>query len=1158
MATVDVRDIRILEEDGSSQRVEFTLFLDQPATAPVSASYYFQDVTAQATFNDYAAGRGTATIPAGSTSVVVSTLVYGDLLNEGNEAFDLVVLAGQNATLAGGAAALVARATIYDNDDGVPDPSPGPGDLAARLDGPASASPDLPTLGVRGVAMTEGDGSSQFARFLVTLSEPTTAPVTVSYYFQDGTASSGGGDYAAGRGTVTIPAGQQSTWVQTLVYGDNATEGSETFDLVVIAPVNAVLDGNAAALRATATIIGDDDGEPDLDGGIKGFADPIATPPSSSPDLPTLDVRDVQIIEGPGSSSFARFLVMLDRPATAAVQGSFYLQDGSASSAANDYADTSGTFRIEAGQQATWIQVLVYGDALIEDDETFDLVLTSPRNAVFAGEAPALVATATIVDDDGAGDPSGGIGGFAGRIAAPIAEPGLLPTLAVRDVAVIEGDSSTHFARFLITLDRPAPAEIRLAYSLNDGSASAALGDFNESRGFVTIPRGEVSTWINTVVAGDALLEGDETFTLVLSGATNAVFENGAAALEATATIISNDDGALSGPGGVGIPGRGVAPPPGEGGLTLDVVDVSVAEGDGSTWSVFVHVLLSEPAPNTVSVRYDTVDGTALGGSDYNETGGTLRFDPGQQSGWIRLLTRGDQAIEGDEAFTLRLSGPAGVAFAGGGTTLDARILIRDNDGAGSAGSPDTGPEFIYVGDPTNGDDVLVGTVNDDTIDGLAGDDTITGLAGADTLIGGAGIDTVRHDGSGAVMVDLALGIGAGGHAAGDTFTSIENAVGSSFGDELIGDGGANALAGLGGNDVLRGGGGSDRLEGGGGADILFGGAGGDVIVGGAGFDFVSYTDATLGIVLDLVDASRNAGDAAGDVLIQIENLVGSNLGDAIRGGNVANTVFGRGGNDVIDGRGGADVLLGEGGADELIGGAGLDRLEGGAGNDVLRGGADADELLGGGGADILFGDGGGDLLDGGTGFDFVSYTASASAIVLDVLAPEHNAGDAAGDVLVRIENLVGSNLADQIRGGNVANQLLGRNGADLIDGRGGADLIDGGGGADMLTGGQGFDTFRYQLAGESTVAARDTITDFARGQDVIDLAAVDADTTAAGDQAFSFIATAAFSGTAGELRYATAGANATIAADTTGNGAADLVIKLNNVTTLAASDFAL
>ena len=440
-----------------------------------------------------------------------------------------------------------------------------------------------------------------------------------------------------------------------------------------------------------------------------------------------------------------------------------------------------------------------------------------------------------------------------------------------------------------------------------------------------------------------------------------------------------------------------------------------------------------------------------------------------------------------------------------------------------------------------------------------SGDDVIEGRGGGDTIDGGAGFDRASYESSDAgVTVDLAAGTATGGHAQGDRLVSIENLSGSAFADELRGDGVGNDLYGEAGNDVLRGEGGADRLFGGAGADILFGGPGGDAFDGGTGVDFVSYKDSTTGITLDLLNASANSGDAVGDTFARVENLVGSNAGDVIRGGNVANTILGRGGDDVIDGRGGADILKGEGGADELIGGEGFDRLEGGAGNDVLRGGAAVDELFGGDGADILFGGAGGDLLNGGQGFDFVSYTDATAGVVIDLRNPNGNAGDAAGDRLFLIENLVGSNRDDVVRGGNVANQVFGRNGDDIVDGRGGADLIDGGGGADTLTGGAGFDTFRYRLVGESAVGASDRITDFTRGQDVIDLSAIDADTGTAGNQAFRFVGTDAFSGSAGEVRFVSADGGVTITADVDGDRMADLAVRLDDLDAIGASDFLL
>jgi Ca2+-binding RTX toxin-like protein len=97
--------------------------------------------------------------------------------------------------------------------------------------------------------------------------------------------------------------------------------------------------------------------------------------------------------------------------------------------------------------------------------------------------------------------------------------------------------------------------------------------------------------------------------------------------------------------------------------------------------------------------------------------------------------------------------------------------------------------------------------------------------------------------------------------------------------------------------------------------------------------------------------------------------------------------------------------------------------------------------------------------------------------------------------------------------------RLFGGAGNDVLTGGSGADLIFGGLRGDTLTGGAGNDIFRYDKVAESNSTERDGIQDFNAG-DLIDLSRIDANTLVEGNQAFSFIGNAAFSGTAGELRF--------------------------------------
>ena len=110
-----------------------------------------------------------------------------------------------------------------------------------------------------------------------------------------------------------------------------------------------------------------------------------------------------------------------------------------------------------------------------------------------------------------------------------------------------------------------------------------------------------------------------------------------------------------------------------------------------------------------------------------------------------------------------------------------------------------------------------------------------------------------------------------------------------------------------------------------------------------------------------------------------------------------------------------------------------------------------------------------------------------------------------------------------------------------------------------MLTGGLGADRFVYTALEQSGLGAanRDLITDFVNGTDRIDLSAIDANTLAVNNNAFTFIGTAVFSA-AGQLRYAAAGTNTVVEGDVNGDGTADFEIQLTGIHTMTAADMVL
>jgi Ca2+-binding RTX toxin-like protein len=242
-----------------------------------------------------------------------------------------------------------------------------------------------------------------------------------------------------------------------------------------------------------------------------------------------------------------------------------------------------------------------------------------------------------------------------------------------------------------------------------------------------------------------------------------------------------------------------------------------------------------------------------------------------------------------------------------------------------------------------------------------------------------------------------------------------------------------------------------------------------------------------------------------------------------------------------------------------LSGGAGNDTLTGGAGDDTLDGGTDNDVMSGGLGNDRYVVDSAGDMITGEIGFSqgggidtvmsSVSYTLGANLEILRLTGTDNinGTGGFAPEALV----------------GNVGNNTLdGGGGNDVLNGKAGDDILIGGLGADSLVGDAGADIFDFNTVSESGPgqANRDFINGFENGIDRIDLSTIDANTATMADDAFVFINDAAFSGTAGELRWFTfSGGNFNIVeADVNGDGMADMQVFVNLTDQMFEGDFIL
>ncbi|MCV9965757.1 protease [Pararhizobium sp. BT-229] len=257
----------------------------------------------------------------------------------------------------------------------------------------------------------------------------------------------------------------------------------------------------------------------------------------------------------------------------------------------------------------------------------------------------------------------------------------------------------------------------------------------------------------------------------------------------------------------------------------------------------------------------------------------------------------------------------------------------------------------------------------------------------------------------------------------------------------------------------------------------------------------------------------------------------------------------------------GADVFKGGNGADYMKLYGGNDTATGNGGNDTIFGGTGNDTIAGGDGSDKLYGDAGADKLDGGAGTDTAYYAGAKAGVTASLFNTAINTGDAQGDTYVSIERLAGSSHADKLYGNGSANLLAGGSGNDLLNGASGNDTINGGLGADDLWGAAGADTFDFNALTDTTVAlaGRDTIFDFSgSGGDRLDLSTIDANSGAAGDQAFTYLGTAAFTGTAGELRYIKQASDTYIYGDVNGDRKVDFAIHLDDAISLSKGYFIL
>jgi autotransporter-associated beta strand protein len=338
---------------------------------------------------------------------------------------------------------------------------------------------------IRDVSVTEGNTGVVNANFIVTRSQSQPlGNVTVAFSTADGTATAGS-DYTATSGTVTFTPGELQKTITVPVFGDLARESNETFFVNLTSVTNAVI----ADRQGKGTIVNDDH-----------------TPLVNI--LPALGVSPVVVTEPDSGSTPAEFLVTLSAASGQPVSVRFTTANGTAR-AGRDYKTVRGTLTFAPGQTQQTISVPVFADLVDEPDETFFVRLSSQRNAVLRDRT----AQGTIKDH-----PS------PGRHRARVYQRPGEPCGERYDQKDHRGDERRAGDERTERDGRGEPVG-RDQCDLDDNGLTGPLDYFAR----------ETSKTVAVSVLVDAVLESEETFSVHLANAANAVIGDGQG-------TISNDD----------------------------------------------------------------------------------------------------------------------------------------------------------------------------------------------------------------------------------------------------------------------------------------------------------------------------------------------------------------------------------------------------------------------------------------------------------------------------------------------------------------------------------------------------------------------------------------------------------------------------------------
>ena len=609
------------QAEGNSGSTAFTFTVTRSGSTVGSSTVNWAVAGGSASASDFTGGvltGGTLTFAAGETSRLITINVAGDTQIEADEDFKVVLSAPTGATLGTSAALGTIR-----NDD------------------------VLPTLAIAATSASKGEGNSGTTpfTFTVTRSGNTGGASTVAWSVVEGTATLNAADFSGPTsGVLSFAAGETSKVISLNVAGDSVVEANEVFYVNLTTPTGATL----GAASATGTILNDDT-------------------------LPTLAIAATSASKAEGNSGSTPFTFTVTRSGNTGIASSVNWAVANGTATAADFTGgvlPTGSVSFAVGETSKTITVNVAGDALVEANETFNVVLSGAAGATL-GTASA---TGTILNDD------------------------TLPTLAIAATSAskAEGNSGTTPFTFTVTRSGNTGGASTVAWSVVEGTATLNAADFSgPTSGVLSFAAGETRKVISLNVAGDSVVEANEAFYVNLTTPTGATLGTASA----VGTILNDD----------------VLP-------TLAIAATSASKAEGNSGSTPFTFTVTRAGTTTAAstVNWAVSGGTATA-ADFTGgvlPGGSISFAVGETSKTITVNVAGDTAVEANETFNVVLSGAAGATLT---TASAAATILNDDAAANRPGIDNSIAAVTYISVPSSVDDSIENLVSNQKWGGAIG-----------------------------------------------------------------------------------------------------------------------------------------------------------------------------------------------------------------------------------------------------------------------------------------------------------------------------------------------------------------------------------------------------------------------------------------------------